>query len=389
MAARDYAGVFVAGAGQTPYAKKTDKPVQRVLWEAADAALRSAGLGWKSVDGLAVTSFMLPPDNVTVIAEHFGMEPRWLFHGVYGGASGIIGMLHAARAIQAGDAEVVVCAAADVFDVSTHNDMIDRSFNAPLRDYMAPFGFGGANGMFALHTRLYMRKYGLEREDLGQIAIAQRHNALLNPNALFKNPLTMDDYLNARPIADPLRLFDCVLPCCGGDAVVLCSEKVAAKLDVPLVRILGGGERHNYPADDLYGLRAGWESYSDAMYEQAGCGPEDMHFAQLYDDYPVMEFLQLEGMRFCRKGEAAAFVRDHAGRIGTRLPINTGGGQLSAGQAGASGGMIGVFEAVAQLRGEAGARQVKGCKRGVASGFGMISFGRGLSTGAIVMSNEI
>ncbi len=389
MAARKFDGVFVAGAGQTTYAKKTDKPVQRVLWEGADAALRSAGLGWKSVDGLAVTCFMLPPDNVTVVAEHFGIEPRWLFQGVYGGASGIIGMLQAARAIQAGDAEVVVCAAADVFDVSTHNEMIDRSFNAPLRDYMAPFGFGGANGMFALHTRLYMRKYGLEREDLGRLAIAQRANALLNPNALFKNPLTMEDYLNARPIADPLRLFDCVLPCCGGDAVVLCSEKVAAKLKVPLVRILGGGERHNYPADDLYGLRAGWESYSDAMYEQAGYGPKDMHFAQLYDDYPVMEFLQLEGMQFCAKGGAAALVRDQAGPIGSRLPINTGGGQLSAGQAGASGGMIGVFEAVTQLRGEAGDRQVKGCKRGVASGFGMISFGRGLSTSALVMSNEI
>lgn len=389
MAARNFEGVFVVGAGQTVYAKKTDKPVQRVLWEGADAALKSAGLGWKAVDGLAVTSFMLPPDNVTVIAEHFGLEPRWLFQGVYGGASGIVGMLHAARAIQAGDAEVVVCAAADVFDVSTHNDMIDRSFNAPLRDYMAPFGFGGANGMFALHTRLYMQKYGHEREDFGRLAIAQRANALLNPNALFKKPLTMQDYLGARPIADPLHLFDCVLPCCGGDAVVVCSERVASKLSVPLVRILGGGERHNYPSDDLYGLRAGWESYSGPMYEQAGCGPEDMQFAQLYDDYPVMEFLQLEGLRFCKKGEAAALVRDHAGALGSRLPINSGGGQLSAGQAGASGGMIGVFEAVTQLRGEAGARQVKDCKRGLASGFGMVSFGRGLSTSAIVMSNEI
>ncbi len=388
MPARGYEGVFVVGAGQTPYAKKTGKPVQRVLWEGADAALRSAGLAWKAVDGLAVTSFMLPPDNVTVIAEHFGLEPRWLFQGVYGGASGIIGMLHAARAIQAGDAEVVVCAAADVFDVSTHNDMIDRSFNAPLRDYMAPFGFGGANGMFALHTRLYMEKYGLRREDFGRLAIAQRANALRNPNALFKTALTMDDYLGARPIAEPLRLYDCVLPCCGGDAVVLCGERTAARLSVPRVRILGGGERHNYPADEIYGLRAGWESYREAMYEQAGCGPADLDFAQLYDDYPVMEFLQLEGLGFCAKGEAAALVREGAGPLGSRLPINTGGGQLSAGQAGASGGMIGVFEAVTQLRGEAGARQVASCRRGLASGFGMVSFGRGLSTSAIVMSNE-
>ena len=145
MTAKHYQGVYIAGCGQTKYEKKTDKPVQRVLWEASQAALDSAGLSWKAVDGLAITSFMLPPDNATVIAEHFGIQARWLFHGVYGGASSIIGMMHAARAIQAGDVDVVVCAAADVFDVSTHNEMIDRSFNAPLRDYMAPFGFGGAN----------------------------------------------------------------------------------------------------------------------------------------------------------------------------------------------------------------------------------------------------
>ena len=387
MTAKHYQGVYIAGCGQTKYEKKTDKPVQRVLWEASQAALDSAGLSWKAVDGLAITSFMLPPDNATVIAEHFGIQARWLFHGVYGGASSIIGMMHAARAIQAGDVDVVVCAAADVFDVSTHNEMIDRSFNAPLRDYMAPFGFGGANGMFALHTRLYMEKYGLTREDFGRLAVAQRENALLNPNALFKQALTMDDYLNARKIAEPLGLFDCVMPCCGGDAVVLCSEKVANTLKVPLVRILGAGERHNYPSNELYGLRAGWEAFSAEMFEQAGCGPTDMDFVQLYDDYPVMEFLQLEGMGFCAKGGAAELVKTKGATTKGLLPINTGGGQLSAGQAGASGGMIGVFEAVTQLRGEAGARQVH-CQRGVAAGYGMVSYGRGLSSSAIVLSNR-
>ncbi len=388
MTASSFEGVYVVGAGQSAYQKKTDKPVQRVLWEACDAALKSAGLGWDRVDGLALASFMLSPDNVTVIAEHFGLEPRWLFHGVYGGASGIIGIMQAARAIQAGDADVVICAAADVFDVSTHNDMIDHSFSGPLRDYLAPFGFGGANGVFALHTRLYMEKYGIESEDFGRLAIAQRGNALLNPNALFKNALTMRAYLEARPIADPLRLFDCVLPCCGADAVVLCSEKIAAGLAVPLIRICGGGQRHNYPVHELYGLRAGWEAFSDQMYEQAGYGPADMHFAQLYDDYPVMEFLQLEGLGFCDNGGAAELIRSGCGPVASRLPINTGGGQLSAGQAGASGGMIGVFEAMTQLRGQAAARQVK-CERGLVSGYGMVSYGRGLSASAIIFSNSI
>ncbi|MFQ5757052.1 MAG: thiolase family protein [Acidiferrobacterales bacterium] len=383
-----YDGVYIVGAGQTRYEKRTEKPVQRLIWEAIDAGLTSAKLGWKDVNGLASTSFVLPPDNVTVLAEHFGIEARWLFQGLYGGASGIIGMLHAARAIQAGDVDVVACATADVFDVASHNEMIDRSFNASLRDYLAPYGFGGANGVFALQTRLYMEAYGTTREDFGRLAIAQRENALLNPNALFDKPLTMDDYLNARPIAEPLRLFDCVHPCCGGDCVILCNEETVNRLDVPAVEILGGGEFHNYPADDIYSLSAGWESFRERMFDQANCSPADMHFVQLYDDYPVMEFIQLEGLGFCAKGEATDLIRSRDTTVKGDLPINTGGGQLSAGQAGASGGMIGVVEAVLQLRQEAGARQIDNCTRGVVSGYGMVSYGRGLSCSAAVLARR-
>ncbi len=387
MVSESYAGVSVAGAGQSVYEKRTDKSVHRVIWEAAQSALASAHLPWEKVDGLALTSYMLGPDDVTTVAEHFGLEPRWLYQGAYGGASAIIGILQAARAIQAGDASVVVCVAADVFDVATHNEMIDRSFSGPLRDYLAPFGFGGANGVFALHTRVYMEKHGTRREDFGRLAIAQRANALRNPNALFKQALTMDAYLNARPIADPLRLYDCVLPCCGGDAVVLCGAREAVALGVPVISIRAGGQRHNSPVEDIYGLRTGWHAFCDELYEQAGSGPQDMDFAQLYDDYPVMEFLQLEGLGFCREGAAAELIRAGRGTAGKPLLINTGGGQLSAGQAGAGGGMIGVVEAVLQLRGEAADRQIS-CRQGLASGYGMVSYGRGLSTAAMILGNE-
>ena len=383
MTKGSYDGVYVVGYGQTEYTKRTDKVIQRLIWEAIDKALTSAGLGWKQVDGLGATSFVLPPDNVTVLAEHFGLSPRWLFQGVYGGASSIIAMLHAARAIQAGDAEVVACVAADIFDVASHNDLLDR-FNTSVRDYFAPYAFGGANGVFALHTRLYMEKFGARREDFGKLCLAQRVNALRNPNALMKKPLTMDEYLNARPIADPLRLFDCVHPCCGGDAVILASEKVAKTLNVPLVRIMGGGEQHNFPAEELYTLRGGWEALSDRMYAQAGYGPQDLHFAQLYDDYPLMEFVQLEGLGISQRGRTPEFLASNDVSVDGSFPINTGGGQLSAGQAGASGGMIGVVEAIQQLRGEAGARQVK-CERGVVAGYGLVAYGRGQSASAAVL----
>lgn len=384
MATRAYDGVVIAGAGQTRYEKRTAKSVYQFLWEALDAALRAARLPLRRVDGLAVTAFVLPPDNVTVVAEHFGLEPRWLFQGAYGGASGIVGMLHGARAIQAGDADVVACLTADVFDVASHMDLMDR-FNAPLRDYLGPYGFGGANGVFALHTRLYMERYGATREDFGRQAIAQRQNALLNPNALFKTPLTMEEYLNARPIAEPLGLYDCVLPCSGGDCVILARGDLVPDGGLPRVRILGGGEAHNYLAEDVFSLRGGWERFTEQMYQQAGVGPGDMDFVQLYDDYPVMECIQLEGLGFCPRGGGAELFRKRDTTVRGDFPINTGGGQLSAGQAGASGGMIGVVEAVWQLQGQAGGRQLR-ARRGLVSGYGMVAYGRGLSSSAAVLA---
>ena len=382
-----FESVRIVGAGQTVYAKKSPHSVQKLIYDAGSAALRDAGLDWAQVDGLAITSFMLPPDNVATVAEHLGVEARFLFQGLYGGASGVIGMAHAARAIRDGACDVVVVAAADAFDVASHNETLDR-FNGSVREFMSPQGFGGAHGMFALHTRLYMERYGAAREDFGRFCIGLRANALLNPNALFKVPLTMADYLNAKPIADPLRLYDCVMPCVGGDAIVLVSERVAGSLAGPKVRILACEEIHNYPANDAQSVPGGWEGFADRLYQRAGCRPEDLHFAQLYDDYPVMCFIQLEGLKICAKGTAHRFVQSTDITTKGAFPINTGGGQLSAGQAGAAGGMIGVYEGVTQLLGRAGARQVQ-CTRGVVSGYGMVAYGRGLCSSAAVLERAM
>jgi acetyl-CoA acetyltransferase len=381
-----FEGACIVGAGQTAYAKRSTHGVQKLLYDASSAALRDAGLWWDRVDGLAVTSFMLPPDNVATVAEHLGIEARFLFQGLYGGASGVIGMAHAARAIRDGACEVVVCAAADAFDVASHNETLAR-FNGSVANYMSPQGFGGANGMFALHTRLYMERHGATREDFGNFCIALRANALRNPNALFKEPLTMDAYLNARPIADPLALYDCVLPCVGGDAIVLVSERVARTLPGPTLRIRAAEEMHNAPANDVYRMPGSWNQFADRLYARAGCGPGDLHFAQLYDDYPVMCFVQLEGLGLCAPGTAHDYLKSTDITVDGSFPINTGGGQLSAGQAGASGGMIGVFEGVTQLLGHAGERQVR-CERGLVSGYGMVAYGRGLSSSAAILERN-
>ena len=182
-----------------------------------------------------------------------------------------------------------------------------------------------------------------------------------NENAVFRTPLTLDEYLNARVIADPIRLYDCVLPCAGADAVVLGAlDRVDAS---KRVRVLSGHERHNHLPGEPCPLSGGWERFRDRMWGEAGFGPKDMHFVQAYDDYPIMVAIQLEDLGFCAKGEAGPFLDAHELSWQGDLPLDTNGGQLSAGQAGAGGGLMSVVEATRQLRGEAGERQVAGCER--------------------------
>jgi acetyl-CoA acetyltransferase len=205
------------------------------------------------------------------------------------------------------------------------------------------------------------------------------------PHALFRKPLTLDDYLNARPIADPLRLFDCVMPCAGAEGFLVMREARARELELPFARILGTIERHNAFPDDVIQVRGGWALDQGDLYAQAGCGPADIDFVEVYDDYPVISVMQLEDLGFCEKGEAGDFVRRNTFTLGGTLPLNTSGGQLSVGQAGAAGGHLGLVEAVRQLTGEALGGQVADARLGLVSGFGMINYDRGLCCGAAVL----
>jgi acetyl-CoA acetyltransferase len=381
----NYAGVVVAGYGETDYHKRREHTSMFYIADAIRRALVNANLTKDDVDGLSVTSFELPPDNTMTVAEHLGFSIRWGLHGAYGGASGIIGMAQGARAIQSGDAEVVVVVAADAVDVGAHNAEIS-SFNKPLRDYVAPYGYAGANGLFALVQRRHMHEHGTTREQLGKLAVTQRFHASLNPNALLRQSMTIDDYLDARIIADPIRLYDCVMPCSGGEAVVLTTEDRARSLGVKPVRILAAGQHHNYHPGEVVVLHQGWERYADQLFNQASLEHRDVDLVQLYDDFPIMELIQLENLGFCTKGEGGRFLDQTDISISGKLPINTGGGQLSAGQCGAGGGLLGPVEAVRQLRAEAGRRQVRNARTALICGFGMVAYGRGLSTSAMILS---
>jgi acetyl-CoA acetyltransferase len=384
MSRATYDGVVIAAPVTIPYVRYSTKDAHWFLGRALHALTKQSGLKKDQLDGLCVSSFTLFPDTAVGLTQHFGLSPRWLDHIPMGGASGIVALRRAARAVQAGDAEVVACVAGDTNHVDSFRANL-ANFSRFARDAVYPFGAGGPNASFALLTSYYMRQYGIVAADFGKLCVAQRDNALTFPHALFKRPLALDEYLDARPIADPLKLFDCVMPCAGAEGFLVMAEERARRLDLPFARILGTIERHNAFPDDPIQMRGGWALDREDLYAQAGAGPSDMDFAQLYDDYPVINVMQLEDLGFCQKGAGADFVRRNSFTIGGTLPLNTSGGQLSVGQAGAAGGTLGLVEAVRQLTGRALGAQVENARRGLVSGFGMINYDRGLCSGAAVL----
>ena len=243
--------------------------------------------------------------------------------------------------------------------------------------------------MFAFITAHYMQTYGARREDFGRIAVDQRSNALKNPNALMKKPLSLDEYLAAKAISDPIHLFDCVMPCAGADAFLVMSEAKARELGLKHVLLHGAIERHNAFAADPVMLRGGWRVDRDDLYAQAGVTPADIDFVQTYDDYPVIVMMQFEDLGFCEKGEGASFVRSHTMTHDGSFPNNTSGGQLSVGQAGAAGGFLGLVEAIRQLTDAAGARAVSDAQLGLVAGFGMVTYDRCLCTGAVILGRSV
>ena len=304
-----------------------------------------------------------------------------------GGASGAVALRRAARAIQCGDAEIIACIGGDTNHVDTFRETI-ATFSQFANDAVYPYGSGGPNSSFAFLTDYYMRQIGTKREDFGKMCVDQRTNALPIPFAMMKKPLTIEQYLNARVIAEPLRLFDCVMPCAGADAFLVMTEDKAKSLGLNYAKILATIERHNAFPDDPVQIRGGWAIDIDDFYNQAGIGPKDIDLMQAYDDYPIICFMQLEDLGFCDKGEAGRFVQSHDLTTGGDFPFNTSGGQLSTGQAGAAGGYIGIVETIRQLTDQTIGHTVENARHGLVSCFGMINYDRGICTSAAIFSRN-
>lgn len=381
---QSYAGVAVTVAVTVPYQRFSSVGAAWFVGRALSALLEDSGLEKTQIDGLCLSSFSLAPDTAVSMTAHMGLSPRWLDHVPTGGASGVMCLRRAARAVQAGDADVVACVAADTNRRESFRQTVG-DFSVFTKDAVFPYGAAGPNAVFAMITANYMRRFGATREDFGRICVAQRRNAMANPNALFRTPLGLDEYLNARVVAEPLHLFDCVMPCAGAEAFLVMTESRARDLGLPYCVMHGAIERHNAYAEDPVLERAGWRMDAGSLYAQADATPADVDFIQTYDDYPVVSMMQVEDLGFCDKGEAAAFLRERRLCFDGDFPHNTSGGQLSSGQAGAAGGFLGLTEAIRQLTGQAGERAVPNATLGLVGGFGMVMYDRCLCTAATLL----
>lgn len=380
----NYDGVAVAVPVTVPYQRYATEGAHWFLGKAVRALIEQSGIAKDDIDGLCLSSFSLAPDTAVGVTQHLGLSPRWLDHVPTGGASGVMCLRRAARAVQSGDAEVVACVAADTNHVDSFRQTLG-AFSNFARDATYPYGSGGPNSIFAMITAHYMQQFGARREDFGRICVAQRQNALGNPNAMFKKALSLDEYMAARPISDPLHLFDCVMPCAGAEAFLVMTTERARDLGLPFVTVRGSIERHNAFADDPIMVRGGWARDRGDLYAQAGVRPADIDFIQTYDDYPVIVMMHFEDLGFCEKGEGPAFVQSHTLTHDGSFPNNTSGGQLSAGQAGAAGGFLGMTETLRQLTDQAGPRAVADAQLGLVAGFGMVTYDRCLCTGAVIL----
>ena len=383
-----YNGVVLTAPFSTPYQRYSIDTAHHWIARALKGSLDSVGLKKNQLDGFSVSSFTLFPDSAVGLTQHLGLSTRWLDHVPMGGASAGVALRRAARAVQAGDADIVACVAGDTNHIDSFRQLLS-SFSRFAMDASYPYGYGGPNANFALLTDRYMNEFGATRADFGRICVSQRNNALKNPRAVMQKQLTLDQYLKARLIADPIALFDCVMPCAGAESFLVMHEDKALQLGIPFARLTAAIERHNAHADDPMQLRGGWTLDRDTLWEMAGCTPLDIDVMQTYDDYPVIVMMQFEDLGMCEKGEGPTFVRDHDLTINGNFPHNTSGGQLSAGQAGAAGGFIGMVEALRQVTGQASGTQVKDAARALVTGFGMINYDRGLCTSATVLETGV
>lgn len=368
--------IAIVGVGETRVGSLPGWSSLQLHAEATRLALEDAGLNLADIDGVMTADSRLDGFlmHSAAFAEYLGIVPRFSAMTGLGGAAHCAAVNHAATAILAGLANTVLVASGD--------NLLTGMSRGKAVEHLAQRGAGHPEfenpygppipALYALIASRYMHLYGAKPEHLAEVAVAMREHASRNPNAQWRDPITVEDVLKSKLIATPLHLLDCSSIADGGGALIITrADRVPASTNRP-VYILGVGEGHTGEhvsvMPDLTTTAA--KISGQNAFAMAGLHPADVDVAMLYDSFTIAVLLQLEDLGFCGKGEAGLFVSEGRLRLGGSLPTNTHGGCLSHGHPGKPGGMFHLIEAVHQLRGEAGPRQVENAKIALVHGSG-------------------
>jgi acetyl-CoA acetyltransferase len=353
--------------------------------EAAKNALRDAGLELSDVDGLLTAG-----PSVMQMAEYLGIQPSYMDGTSVGGSSFVIEVEHAAAAINAG-----LCSVALI----THGEMgysarrgqasrgMMRAFDpeSAMAQFEFPYGVGGPPSVYSLAAQRHMHEYGTTSDQLAEIAVATRKWAQLNPKAFMRDPITIDDVLSSRWIAYPFHLLDCCLVTDAGGACVVVGADRARSLKKPPVWVLGSGEAttHGSMVNNPDLTRTPARYSGERAFAMAGLTPKDIDVVEVYDSFTYTALVTIEELGFCQKGEGGPFLANQRSAPGGDFPMNTNGGGLSYTHPGMYG-MFLIIEAVRQLRGECGERQVANAKTALVNGTG----GSLSSTGTLILGAD-
>jgi acetyl-CoA acetyltransferase len=371
--------IAIIGVGETKIELRSGRSTYDLAGEAMALALANAGIEKREIDGLAVTTCFSDAGNPfysPVLSAYLGLQLDWCQTTDLGGAGASGSVARAAMAIRAGLCNTVLVLSADAQSSENRGDI--RGFRS---EFQYPVGIMGPPGYFGLLSTRYDHQYGLDAKALAKLAVTQRDHALLNPLACEKlrKPLTEAEYLASPMISDPIRMLDCVMVCDGASACIVTTTERARALGVKrMAHPIGYGERVNHLENENCPdiTRVGHEAAGARALKSAGMGIKDIRQFHPYDDFLIAIILQMEALGFCERGQGCRYVLEHDFHFNGDLPLNTGGGQISAGQAGLAGGAHNLSEALRQLFGEAEGRQVKDRSNALVTGIGWIPYGR-------------
>jgi len=367
----------IVGIGQTDYSKASGRSVEMLALQAARAAIADAGLKPGDID--AILPYILGPTADELAAQLGIANLRYSSIIKMGGATFVACLETAALLVHNKLAKNVLVFCARNGRSGTRvtgrmNTIPGQSFR---RDFESPYGFSVPGQWYAMIARRHMIEFGTSREDAGHFAVTMRKHANLNPNAMMRDvPMSMDDYMNSKPIYDPFHLLDCCLETDGAGAFVVSSADRAKDLRRKPVYISGAAQARPACSDDLCNrpdmFEIGLTNAAPRAFAMAGMKPSDMDGGMIYDCFSYVALLELEEAGFCARGEVGDFVKDGRIALGGEFPINTHGGLLSEAHI---AGINHVIEAVVQLRGDGGARQIEGAERLAVTGWGDLGDG--------------